>query len=66
MSNMRTPAQIRATNAWEATKHHISLRLCEDTYILVKRRADSLELSVSSYIAALIHADLSESEVKGE
>ena len=58
MGNMRTEAQIRASNLWETKYKRVMLRLDEDTNISVKRRASRLGLSVNAYFKYLIDEDL--------
>lgn len=57
MGNMRTEAQIRASNLWETKYKRVMLRLDEDTNTIVKRRASQLGLSINAYFKYLIDID---------
>lgn len=64
MGNMRTEAQIRASNLWETKYKRVMLRLDEDTYVSVKRRVAALDLSVNAYVTSLIKNDLCKNEAE--
>ena len=66
MGNMRTEAQIRASNLWETKYKRVMLRLDEDTNIIVKRRASQLGLSINAYFKYLIDIDLRQEVEPGE
>ena len=66
MGNMRTEAQIRASNLWETKYKRVMLRLDEDTNIIVKRRASQLGLSINACFKYLIDIDLRQEVEPGE